>query len=87
MQPVYLVGKILAILGAVYSLWQGNFDLSTPSAKAALALGLSALGSLFENNATVNKVLQVITGIFGITYTPDASPAAQASQPPSTPKV
>lgn len=80
MKPMYFVGKILAIAGALYGLWQLNFDFGSVTAKADLGLGFSALGSLFENNATVNRILGLVTGLIGVSYTPDTD------QPPTAPK-
>lgn len=86
MTPVYLVGKILAVIGSVYTLWQLGFHFDTPEAKVAMGLGLSAIGSLFENNPVVNQVLNVITSLLGLKYTPDpATPSV--TPPPSEPKV
>ena len=87
MTPVYFVGKLLAVLGAVYTLWTLKFDLSNGAAKAALGLGVSALGSMFENVKIVNQSLAVITSLMGISYTPDPAPVVPSTPPPDQPKV
>jgi hypothetical protein len=83
MTPIYLAGKILALLGSVYTLWQLNWDLSKPEAKTAVGLGFTALGSMFDGNVKANQILGFLTKFLGLPYTPDAPQAAAV--PPATP--
>jgi len=71
MKPVYVIGKIIAILGSAYTLYITPFDLNSAPTIGALSIGLSALGSLFEKNVWVNTVLGFVTKYFKIPYTPD----------------
>lgn len=82
MTPVYIVGKISALIGAIVVLWQEKWDLSSATSKAALAVGIGALGSLFEDNKWVNLAFGFITKFLGVPYTPDPKPADTKTNPP-----
>jgi hypothetical protein len=71
MKPIYFVGKIIAAASALYAFWQLNFDFSSSAGKADVGLAVSAIGSLFESNKTLNEAIGFITKFLGIPYTPD----------------
>lgn len=83
MKPVYFVAKISAILGAVVVLWQNGFVLfsSVPDMadkimadKVALGVALSSLGSLFENNVMLNKIIGMVTQFVGVPHQETPAP-------------
>ena len=74
MTPVYIAAKISAILGAVVVLWQEKWNIHSSASMAALAVGFSALGSLFEKNPTLNVIIGFVTKFLGVPYTPDVPP-------------
>lgn len=87
MKPVYVVAKLAAVVGAICVLWQHGFVFdATPAGiedKGSAGLALGAIGSLFENNATANKIIGFITQFFGL----PAEPVAPAPVDPNAPKV
>jgi len=86
--PMYVVGKMLAILGGLYALWQNGFlfDASTAGTmdKASAGLVLGAVASLFEHTPWVNTLLGAITKLVGIPYQPDVTEPSAVPPPPPT---
>jgi hypothetical protein len=88
-KPVYLVGKILAIAGGIYALWQGGWNVHTDAAKVDIGVILGGIASLLENNPTANKIFGFVTTILnfmGINAPPAVTPDT-TQPPPQSPKV